>query len=159
MDVITSVNEQVDCDPRILIGQLEEQCELYEQLAGLAEHQRGLIADGQTGRLLEVLAQRQKLVDRLTTLAEAFRPYQRNWRDLRSQMNDQDGTRVDELVARMNALLSGILAKDEADVQQLEDRKNATAAELSNVGRGKQAGAAYAAEAGSEPSQVDWTEQ
>ena len=142
-----------------LIAQLTEQRDLYAQLAGLADHQRSLIADDETERLLAVLAQRQKIVDRLGVLADQLRPDLRNWREIRSRMAEADGRQADRLVGEMNTLLSAIVAKDEADAQLLAARKGSAATALAGLKRSKEAGAAYAAAVSSGQPRVDWADE
>lgn len=149
--------EESRFDASELIAQLAEQRELYGELTGLAEHQRSLIAGDDTESLLEVLGQRQKLVDRLTELADRLRPYQQDWAVIRSRMSEADGREVDRLVSEVNELLATILERDRSDTEQLASRKSSTAADLADVKRSRAAGAAYAAEADAGRSRAEWT--
>ena len=142
-----------------LIGLLTEQHDLYGQLADLAEHQRSLIAGDETERLLVVLGQRQKIIDRLEVVADQLRPYQQNWREIRSRMAGGDGKEADRLVAEMNTLLSTILEKDRADAQELAARKGSVAREMAGLKASREAGAAYAAAGSTGQSRVDWTDE
>ncbi len=151
--------EQCGCDVDELTALLSEQRELYKQLAGLAEHQRSLIAGDDAERLLGILGTRQKIIDRLETLADRMRPYQQNWQAIRDRMPDLQGRRVDQLVAEVNTLLSTILAKDKADADTLAARKTATATAMTQLKTSKAAGAAYAAVAGVRESHVNWTDE
>ena len=147
------------CEAGDLLAVLTEQRDLYAQLSGLAEHQRLLIAGDEPKRLLEVLSQRQKLVDRLGLLADRLRPWQPQWRELRARLSEADQRRVDELVSETNRLLSAILEKDEADVQLLAERKASTAKAITGLKRSRQAGVAYAAASSTARSQLDWTDE
>jgi len=60
---------------KTLIRLLSEQRELYVRLAAYSDSQRSMITGDQPQRLLAVLADRQKLFDRLEHLAEQMRPY------------------------------------------------------------------------------------
>ena len=142
-----------------LLALLTEQRDLYAQLAGLAEHQRLLIAGDEPERLLEVLGQRQKLVDRLGLLADRLRSWQAHWRELRPRLSEADGRRLDELVSETNGLLSAILEKDEADVRLLAEQKASKAEAMTGLKRSRQAGVAYEAAAGRGQSQLDWTDE
>ena len=119
--------KQDDGEVGAMISLLSEQRDLYARLASLADHQRSLIADREPERLLEVLGERQKIVDRLESLAERLRPRQRQWQQIREQMADSERQRADQLVSETNALLSAIIQKDEADVQLLAESKTSTA--------------------------------
>jgi len=157
----TPVGEPADSTPpaKALIGLLSEQCRLYRQLASLAEIQRGLIARNDTGRLLEVLSERQRLIDELQELASRTRPYQADWPGVRRRLEPEDVCRVDELVAEVNGSLKRIIDQDAADADLLAARKSATGQAMATVQAGRQAGAAYAAAAAERQSCVDWTDE
>ena len=142
-----------------LVALLTEQCELYRELSGLAEHQRSLIDGNQAERLLGVLGQRQTIIDRLSMLAERMRPYQRSWQTIRQGLSPDESRRVDHLVAQVNDYLSAILAQDKADVELLATRKGETATAMSQLKASRRAGAAYAAAGGVERVPVEWTDQ
>ena len=159
MSSTDSAREQGTCDVTELIGLLTEQHDLYGRLARLAEHQRSLIVGEETERLLVVLGQRQKIIDRLEALADQLRPYQRHWREIRSRMAECDGKEADRLVGEMNTLLSTILEKDRADVQELAARKGSVVTEMAGLKMSREAGAAYAAAGTAGQSRVDWTDE
>ncbi len=159
MSNVEDSREQGTYDAGELISVLTEQRDFYGRLSGLAEYQRSLIAGGDTERLLAVLGQRQKIVDRLVMLADQLRPHQRSWQEIRPRLGEADARVVDELVCEVNGLLSGILAKDEGDVQLLAARKTSTATALAGLKRDKEAGAAYAAMESTCQSRVDWTDE
>jgi hypothetical protein len=142
-----------------LIGLLTEQRELYVRLGALTDSQRSLITGDEPGRLLAVLGERQKLIDRLERLAERMRPYQQKWPELRSELAPAETERVDRLLAEVNELLAGILEKDKADAQLLAARKGAVGQAMAALKTDKQARAAYAAPAQAKQVGVDWTER
>lgn len=140
-----------------ILDLLQEQRTLYHELKGLVEHQRALISGNEPERLLAVLGQRQKLIDRLTQLSQQMKPYQQNWQDIRRQMSPNVGKQVDALVDEVNASLSAILEKDRSDADMLATRKNATASAMKKVHASRQAGAAYAAASQNDEARVRWT--
>lgn len=140
-----------------VVALLIEQRDLCRRLAGLAETQRALITGNEPERLLDVLASRQEILDRLTEVGRRLQPFQQNWRGVRAQLTGRDGQLADALVAEVNGLLQTILQKDEADGQLLSARKQATGDQVAEVSRGRAVGAAYAAAAGAGASR-DWTE-
>jgi len=139
-----------------LIGLLSEQCALFEELANLSATQRSLITGGKPERLLELLGDRQRILDRVQELAVRVRPYQQRWPELRAQASAAEAEEVDRLVGRINGLLGGILEKDQADSQLLAARKSATRQEMSAVRTGRAAGAAYLAAAYGAATQREW---
>ena len=158
MSHVDTLPESGTYDAGELIAQLTEQRGLYAELVGLTEHQRSLIAGGEPEDLLEVLGQRQKRIDRLGVLSSQLRRHQENWQKIRLRMSESDGREVDRLVSEVNGLLSTILACDKADVEQLAARRHATGASLAGLKRSREVGAAYAAEAETNRTRVNWTE-
>lgn len=140
-----------------LLALLTEQCALYAQLGQLAQGQRSLITGDRPEQLLGVLGERQRLIDRLEALGARMRPYQRDWRAVRGSLDESRGRRVDELVARANGLLSGILQADEADAELLAARKSEAGQGVGQVKAVRQARAAYAGGGQATGSQLDWT--
>lgn len=136
---------------------LREQRELYEQLVRLAECQRALITGDQPERLLAALADRQRLVDRLSATGRELKPYQANWRQFRDRLIPAQAAQIDQLVSEVNGLLARILEKDAADAALLSTRKNQTAQVIGKLQTGRHAGAAYA-KAASAASGMDWAQ-
>lgn len=159
MSSVKTAKEREAGETGELIALLTEQRNLYAELAALAQRQQSLITGDDPERLLEVLGQRQRAIDRLGVLADRLRPHLDNWGEVRPLMPETDGRRADGLVTEINKLLSTILARDKADAELLAARKGSTAAAVAGLKRGKQAGAAYAANAGTGQSRVDWTDQ
>jgi hypothetical protein len=140
---------------------LTEQRDLYRQLARLADQQRGLITGDAPERLLGVLAERQRLIDRLTATGCELKPHQLNWRQIREHLPAPLAHEIDGLVAEVNTLLSDILKKDEADTALLSARKNETARAMGTLQVSRRAGSAYAAASGygsGQSSGMDWTQ-
>jgi len=138
---------------------LSEQRDLYVRLGVLTDSQRALITGDEPERLLAVLGERQKLIDRLERLAERMRPHRQRWPQLRSELAPADAEQVDRLLAEVDALLAGILEKDKADTQLLAARKGAVGQAMATLKTGKQAKAAYAAAACQQQGSMDWTDQ
>src|SRR5688572_24134420 len=102
-----------------VVGLLAEQRDICEQLKHFSSRQTSLIASNEPERLLDILADRQQLLDRLDVIAQKLRPYQKNWRQFRQGLNRVDGSMADRLIAEVNALLAEILQTDDADAQVL----------------------------------------
>jgi len=156
------MNDNVsDCavleDAKTVIELLNQQLALYSQLNQLAQTQRALITSDEPERLLAVLSERQQLIDRLESTAMKLRPYQANWHEFRKHLDADQGQTVDHLIDEVNAILSEILRRDEADGELLSARKGSTAQAMSEIRTAKQAGAAYAATGDAQKSSTDWT--
>ncbi|MBP7933848.1 MAG: flagellar export chaperone FlgN [Phycisphaerae bacterium] len=153
------VAQQTKLDSTTLIALLTEQRSLYSQLGELAGTQRGLITGGEPERLLSVLGERQKLVDRLDALGGRLRPYLEGWKAFRTTMTPADTLRVNRLLGEVNTMLTGILEKDKADAQLLAARKSCTAKAIETVTIGRQVGAAYVANAYQTRPSRDWSDE
>lgn len=143
-------------DANELLSLLSEQRDAYHELGRLAERQRALITADEPEQLLAVLAQRQKVLDRLTAMADRVRPYQEQWQALRPGMGAEVGDQVDRLIAEIRQTLSVILEKDEADARLLAARKGSTARSMGALKQGRQADAAYAASGRESAKGSDW---
>jgi hypothetical protein len=139
-----------------IAGLLIEQRDLYLQLSRLTEKQRGLITGDEPERLLTLLAERQRIVDKLQAVGRQLRPYQANWRQCRDEMPDNEGRRVDGLVGEINALLADIMKQDETDTALLSVRKSETHRAIGTVQTGRQADRAYTASLDSQQQGMDW---
>lgn len=113
-----------------LIELLTEQRDLYQQLHELSARQQEIIAQGQTEQLLVVLAERQGLVDQLTTINKDIAPLRQRMGDLTAAAPEADKQRVRDLIDDVQNLLTTIIERDEADRRQLEASKAAVGAEL-----------------------------
>jgi len=139
-----------------LIGLLAEQRELYTQLGRLVENQRAWITGDEPERLLAALGERQCCIDRLESSASRLRAYQENWEDVRRGLTAAELERVGRLVGEVNALIAGILQRDEADAQLLAARKGSTSQALGALRTARQAGAAYSTAGYGPPSSMGW---
>lgn len=139
-----------------LIDLLSEQRELYRQLGQLAGGQRALITGESPEQLLGVLVQRQRVIDRLENVTGRLRPYQQNWRAVRSRLSSEDGRRADQIVAEVNALLKAILEKDAADAELLAARKSSIGQAMESTKAARHAGAAYGGGQTASGSRIDW---
>lgn len=142
-----------------VVALLAEQRDLYQQLRQLADKQRSMITGNEPERLLTILGERQRLIDKLQAVSQRLKPYQANWRQIRQDMNDELGGQADRLVVEVNNLLSSILQQDEADTALLSARKSQTGTQIQAVQTGRQASRAYNAcsSGGGAGSGAEWT--
>jgi hypothetical protein len=159
MDETRDSVDLTDVNADELIAMLSEQRDLYRRLSNLADRQRGLITGDDPERLLEVLAERQKLIDRLMASARELAPYQENWTAVRGSLSSPEEERVDQIVSEMQGLLSGILETDQADADLLSARKGTTARAIESLKTGRQAGSAYAQSSVNHRQGADWADE
>ena len=113
MDTTRVADAAFEQDLDVLIGLLTEQRNLYVQLKSYAQNQRELITGDEPEQLLSVLADRQRVLDRLMSLGEEIRPYQERWDHVRQAMTADQDRHVTRMVRQVNSILSEILQQDE----------------------------------------------
>jgi chromosome segregation ATPase len=125
-----------------LIQLLLRQQELVGQLDKLADGQMALIDTGASDALLELLGDRQKIMDelaagqeRLNSLSEALRG--------RGEVADGERDRIAQLRDDIAQRLSRIVSRDEQDRARLRTTRDRTAEALSGLHTAKQAQRAY----------------
>lgn len=131
-----------------LIELLVQQRGVYEELGGLSEQQGALVEAGDAEPLLNLLAQRQTLIDRLTQLNGRIEPYKQNWPALWSQLDATTQTHVQSLITQVQSLLDDIVARDERDRAALHAQRERVAGELGGARRGSAVHRAYGAGSG-----------
>ena len=144
-------------DIAALIELLEQQCQLYSQLAALSRRQTGAIsadlsaagpdADDACEQLLRLLAERQALIDQLAVVHERLAPYRADWPALWSALSARDRCRVGPLVSEVEQALAGIITQDERDRQRLEQARHRAGGELRRLATAGAALNAYKANA------------
>jgi hypothetical protein len=140
-----------------LLRLLREQREVFRQLEHLAQRQKTLIIEDNPQPLLELLAERQRLVNRLVRLSRQSTLHRQRWPHLSEAMQCEDRRQADALMADINGMLEDILAADAHDCAALAGRKNALAGELNEAQVGQQATKAYRHRL-NEPSVLDTTD-
>lgn len=117
---------------------------LYARLDGLGERQAALVEADGLDELLELLAQRQGLIDRIAELAELLRPCVDAWDELSTRMDEGRRRRLREGLDAIDAAGASIARRDEEHRRRLERRRDDVADKLAGVGRARAAVAAYA---------------
>jgi len=147
-------------DDADLVALLERQCELYRQLKRLSERQRSLIDADEAEPLLELLSERQRLVDRLTSLDARMVRARQEWARMQASVPPERRARLERLLAEARGLLGQILDADRRDSELLSARKTWLEGALSGIRTGRQAQAAYQAAAAPAASRfVDQTDE
>lgn len=146
-------------DPSRLAARLDtiltEHESLYERLDALSERQSGLIDEDKTDELLGVLAERQRVVDRLLTIGEDLKPFQARWDDLLARL---DGERRESLRAKVHGIQEAarrVNERDDRDRARLAAQRKSLADEIAGVGRSRGALNAYGGRAAPTPRYQD----
>jgi hypothetical protein len=122
---------------------LETQQELFTKLESMSQRQSTLIESQETDQLLEVLAERQCVIDRIAENSAALEPFRASWNAVLGGLDEIGKVRVRRRLDMLSALAERIAQRDEADRRLLEERRDAVAGELMQVNRGRGAMAAY----------------
>lgn len=109
--------------PDVMLAWLEEQSSLFARLESLASKQRTLVAQEDTGPLLALLGERQRLSARLTDLASHLEPIRRNWKTVRERMSGAQQSAAERCLSESRQRLQRIMESDEHDARVLAARK------------------------------------
>lgn len=131
--------------PDLLLGLLREEAALCGRLEGFSQRQRSFIVSEQTEHLLAVLADRQRLSNRLSEIAVRLAPLRRDWDSQRRRWAPQQQSEADQLLRGTQARLQRVMESDERDARLLSARKELVSAALKQSHSAGQAMSAYGA--------------
>lgn len=126
-----------------LMQLLSHQRTLYRRLRLLTDRQAALVLGDDTGPLLELLGERQRLIDGLTELNVRLKPFRTHWTDLYNTLDVETRKRISEMLEEANATLGMILKNDGHDCGRLSAKREETAARMASVETGSRVCAAY----------------
>jgi hypothetical protein len=128
-----------------LIELLTQQRDIYRELRQLADLQRQAIDGENSGHLLRILGDRQRLINHLTEVNTELEPFRSRWDQIRQGIDPAGRQIVGELVEEVQALLKGILELDESDCDALKRRTRSCRDQAAALAVGQRVNAAYAA--------------
>lgn len=131
-----------------LIALLEQQRDIYRRLDELSQSQSELVASGEAEPLLDVLAQRQSLIDELTRVNGRLDPYKQQWPTLFNQLDDASQQRIRALIDEVQKLLDRIIEQDEKDRQALSAQRDRAGDSMRQLSAGSAVNQAYGRHAG-----------
>ena len=126
-----------------LIDVLDRQRTLYLQLDQLSQRQAELVRDQDTEGLLDVLSQRQALIDQLTQAAAQLEPFKQRWSDLWPTLDEHRQQELRQRMQQIQQLLERVMQRDDEDRQTLSDRRDQLGEQLNHTHRGAAANQAY----------------
>ncbi len=126
-----------------LLDLLTRQHDIYRELRDLASRQRSTIAAEDPTALLDILSQRQALIDQLTEINQRLEPVRADWKRIEQMLTTSQRQRAGKLVEQVGDLLQEILTSDEADTKLLSARKEMTGRQIRTQAAGAQVQAAY----------------
>ena len=127
-----------------LIHLLTQQRLLYRQLKELAQKQSSLVDGNDPETLLRVLASRQRLIDKLSSIDRELRPIRANWQEIAGALPPEQREQALELVDQVQAILGEILASDAKDGEVLQGHQQKVRRQIQGAMKGKQMNRAYA---------------
>src|SRR5688500_12062268 len=105
-----------------VIAALAEQVGCYQRLAKLARIQHEHIQQSQTDALLEVLKNRQTVLDEIGRLEQTVAPIKQSWNEFAQSLEEPNRGRAEALVTEARELLREITECDRNDVLVLQQR-------------------------------------
>jgi hypothetical protein len=134
---------------------LTEQRTVYRSLQTLSERQGGLIASGDTSSLLDLLTQRQQVVERLTEINGQSEPYKAQWSTFWGGLTTEQRDQLRGLIGDVQDLIDAIMSQDEKDYNELERSRDQVGADVQHVHRGTAGHRAYVRPAAVEAKYAD----
>lgn len=134
-----------------VLAALEEQVGCYRSLAKLAGRQHEYVQNDQTEQLLEVLREREGVLDRLAALEKAVGPARRDWANFAGGLSPGQRQRGEAMMSEARALLAEITEGDERDALALQQRKHRVGSEIRATASSAAVNRSYAASAYGRP--------
>lgn len=121
----------------VLLGLLDRQRQLYRRLQELAQQQAELVTAGNPDGLLQVLAQRQGLLEEVKKTNDSLAPFRQRWDDVTRLLDDQQRAEASAAINEINERLQLIMQRDQTDSEtlQLRCRKIGQEMQAARVGR------------------------
>ncbi len=130
-----------------ILSALQEQVDGYRKLARLAEAQRKHVQSGDTESLLDVLNQRQTVIDAIAAAERVVSPAKRTWTDFAGKLSPDQKTTAERMLAETRLLLEQITASDRDDAVVLQQRKLNLGRQIDRATMAKAVNLSYAAAA------------
>jgi hypothetical protein len=139
-----------------VIQALEGQVSCYRRLVKLAELQHGHVQQNQTEALLDVLKNRQMLLDEIMQHERVVGPAKRGWNEFIAGIESNQRDVAQGLLNETRALLQQIVDADQNDAMVLQQRKLSLGKQINQASAARQVNRNYAAAAyGNRNSRMD----
>lgn len=113
------------------------------ELEDLLPRQAGLIETGDAEGLLQLLGERQAVIERLQKAGDGFEPFRSRWDELMTALGDRERDEMQTSLREVTDSMARLAERDAADRARLEELRRSIVEELSGVQRGRSAVAAY----------------
>jgi len=129
---------------RKVIELLTRQSLLYRELRSLAVRQTELVTGEDPETLLKVLANRQRLINRLSAIDAELEPIRADWERVAATLSNEQRHEVQRLVGEVQAVLGEILSRDARDTESLNRQKQQVSGQIRAAAEGRRLNRAYA---------------
>ncbi|MEM9167005.1 MAG: flagellar export chaperone FlgN [Planctomycetota bacterium] len=130
-------------EARAIVGLIQTQAGLYQELEALSERQHAYVQANQTDAVITVLGQRQAVIDRISAVSADLAPFQAGWDRHIEGMPESVRSSVRASLSQVQASLRRISERDEQDKAVMEARRRTVGDQLSDLRRSDQAVQAY----------------
>lgn len=144
-------------DTDLLAELMNRKQDVLEQLRHLSRRQMEFVGDGDISRLLNLLAAKQTLLERLQSLERELDPFRKQEPQARRWRSPQDRLRCQQVSQRCEALLSEIMLIEKQSESDLQARRDEAAARLQGAHSASQAAHAYTRAPTPNAGQLDLT--
>ncbi len=151
MGLVSTVEKGAAC----VEGLLDTQHELFDRLDALSQQQSSFIRADETDRLLNLLTERQRVIDQIAGTNAKLDPYRGRWEAFMDELPPTNRERVRKRLDAVAKLADQIAQRDEVDRRELQTRRDAMAHELTKIDNGRGAVAAYGGRPMSQPKFQD----
>jgi len=138
-----------------LLGVLDRQQTIADQLSTLAQQQQTLIDEQRTDDLLTLLAQRQTLVDEFITAQQQFAELTTDLDQRLESLADDQRDTVRSRIGAISERLGSIMQTDQQDQQRLQSARSQIMGDLDQLGSSRKAHNAYRTNQQSAPRFAD----
>jgi hypothetical protein len=139
-----------------VIQALEGQVNCYRRLVKLAELQHGHVQQNQTEALLDVLKNRQTLLDEIMRHEQVVGPVKRGWNEFVAGIESDQRDVAQGLLNETRDLLQQIVDADQNDALVLQQRKLNLGKQINQASAARQVNRTYATAAyGNRNSRMD----
>lgn len=127
----------------VLLGLLDRQRQLYRDLQVLVERQADLVTAGNPDGLLQLLGQRQSLLEEVKRTNDALLPFRQRWNAICQMLDEPQRAAATAAINEINERLQTIMQRDQKDSEMLQLRYRKTGQELQAARVGHSAIRAY----------------
>lgn len=125
---MTTDNSQPD-----LLSVLRRRREFARAMLELSRKQRELISQRQFSELVQLIAQKQQVLEHLTELGQAFGGIVAHWKSVRDQMDSALRAEHQQVIDETEALLAQIMEIEQQGTTELAQHRDETRKKLLNA--------------------------